>query len=343
MGDALILRPFTISRLFIWLSSFCIGVLASVPKLLRLGLSAHELGVDISIASLFSVFVWYFNIYQLNRRPPQKASAGFFSLELLRTLILGLVVMFVLGSIHQVFFPHYDFGSMVGMFEFRGGVINLTINLFLYLSYQEYLNRQVGLELEKSRADQLSAQLESLKQQVNPHFLFNSLNTLKSMVEGGDKHAPEFIVRLSEFYRSTLENRRRNLIALGEELEIVGSYMFLLKARFEEGFDLKVEIAEKHRNTVMPAFTLKLLLENCIKHNVILPDQVLYIRIYSEKDRICVANNRQPKRSVGLSTGVGLQNIKDRYRQLGYGEVVVEEEREHFIVKLPVIHENSHY
>lgn len=336
------LRSFTISRPFIWISSLCIGILASVPKLLRLGLTVHELGVDISIASFFAVFVWYFNLYQLARRRPKKAQSGFFNRGLVLTLLVGLPVMFVLGSIHQGLFPHYDFGSMVAMYEFRGLVINVTINLFLYMAYQEFLNRQTGMELEKARADRLGAQLESLKQQVNPHFLFNSLNTLKSMVEIGDRNAPEFIVRLSEFYRSTLESRRRNLIRLSEELENAASYVFLLKARFEEGFDLTVDIAPEHRDSLMPAFTLQMLIENCVKHNIILPEQALHIRIQSEEDRIVVSNNRQPKLSVEPSTGVGLENINDRYRESGHSGIIVQKEECQFIVKLPVIYENSH-
>ncbi len=336
-------RPFAISPQFIWISSLCIGVLASVPKLLRLGLSMHELSVDISIASLFSVAVWYFNIYQLPRRQYPAKPFGFFNWRLARTLLLGLPTILLVGSIHQWLFPYYHFRPMIAMYEFRGLVINLTIYLFLYLTYQEYLNQQVGTELEKVRADKLGAQLESLKQQVNPHFLFNSLNTLKSMVEMGDRNAPEFIVRLSDFYRFTLENRRKSLVLLTEELEILDAYIFLLKARFEAGINLELNLTTEHRNSLIPTFTLQLLTENCIKHNVISLEQTLYIRIFSEADHIVIANNIRPKRSVERSTRTGLDNINDRYRQLQENPVVILREAGEFIVKLPVIHENSDY
>lgn len=336
-------RPFTISPQLIWISSLCIGVLASVPKLLRLGLSLHEISVDISIASLFSLAVWYYNIYQLPRRQYRTKRFYFFNWRLARTLLLGIPTILLLGGIHQWLFPYYHFGPMIAMYEFRGLVINLTIYLFLYLTYQEYLNQQVGAELEKARADKLEAQLEALKQQVNPHFLFNSLNTLKSMVEIGDRNAPEFIVRLSDFYRGTLENRRKSLILLTEELEILDSYMYLLKARFEEGIDLELNLTAEHRNSLIPTFTLQLLTENCIKHNVISLEQTLYIRIFSEADYIVVANNIQPKRSVEQSTRAGLEYINDRYRRLQENPVVILREAGQFIVKLPVIHENSDY
>ena len=336
-------RPFTISRPFIWISSLCIGVLAAIPKLLRLGLPVHELGVDISIASLFSVGVWYFNLYQLPRRQDLAASPGFFNRRLARSLLLGIPAILLLGGIHQWLFPGYHFASMIAMYEFRGLVINLTISLFLHLTYQQYLNQQVGNELEKVRADKLCAQLELLKQQVNPHFLFNSLNTLKSMVDMGDQNASEFIVRLSSFYRSALENRRKSLIPLSEEWEILDAYIFLLKARFEEGIRLEVDLRAEHRHSLIPIFTLQLLTENCIKHNVISLEQTLHIRIFSEGEYVVIANNIQPKRSVEHSTQTGLDNIRDRYRQLQQKEVITLREAGEFIVKLPVIHENSHY
>lgn len=335
-------RSFTISRVLIWVSSLCIGVLASVPKILRLNLPAKELAVDISIASSFAVFCWYFNLWRLPRRQPLPAARGsFFNLRLVRTLLLGFVVMFVLGSLHQRVFPYYHFLPMLSMYEFRALVINLIIYLFIYLLFQESRNQSMSVELEKARAGRLEAQFELLKQQVNPHFLFNSLSTLKSMVEMGDSNAPEFIVRLSDFYRWSLETRNRNLIRVSEELEVLEAYMFLLKARFEEGIDLTVQLEPAQGSSLMPAFTLQLLMENCIKHNVISPDSVLRIRIYPEGEWIVVANNLQVRRGVGPSTGTGLKNISDRYRRLQQRDIVLLQEAGQFIVKLPVIYEDS--
>src|SRR5262249_52278713 len=160
-----------------------------------------------------------------------------------------------------------------------GVLINLTFYMFIHLLHQSYLNQQVGVELERTTTANLWAQYELLKQQVNPHFLFNSLNTLKYMVESGDKQAVTFILKLSNFYRYTLESRKLDLIRLSDELEILDAYMYLLKARFEEGIDLSVEIDEQYMPSQIPPFTLQLLIENCIKHNIVSLDKPLHISL----------------------------------------------------------------
>ena len=110
------------------------------------------------------------------------------------------------------------------------------------------------------------------------------------MVESHDPHAIDFILKLSDFYRYSLENRKQDLIKLSEELQILRAYLFLLKARFEEGIDLSVNINEQHQKSLIPPFTLQLLVENCIKHNVVSADRPLKICLYSEKDSIVVEN-----------------------------------------------------
>jgi len=111
------------------------------------------------------------------------------------------------------------------MFEVRGVLVNLTFYMFIHLLYQSYHNQRVSIELERTKMDNLGAQYELLKQQVNPHFLFNSLNTLKYMVESADDHSVEFILKLSDFYRYTLEKRKLDLIKVSEELEILRAYV----------------------------------------------------------------------------------------------------------------------
>jgi LytS/YehU family sensor histidine kinase len=191
--------------------------------------------------------------------------------------------------------------------------------------------------------DNLGAQYELLKQQVNPHFLFNSLNTLKYMVESRDENTVEFVLKLSDFYRFTLESRKLNLIKLAEELKILDAYVFLLKARFEEGIDLSVDIDTPLQQTYIPPFTLQLLVENCIKHNVVSLERPLQIKIYSEDDLIVVQNQIQLKRTPEASTGMGLENINQRYTHLLDKKIIIQPTGSLFTIKLPVIHENSHY
>ncbi|HEY6901886.1 MAG TPA: histidine kinase, partial [Puia sp.] len=229
------------------------------------------------------------------------------------------------------------------MMEVRGVIVNLGFFMFVHLLYQSYHNQRVGIELERARLDNMGAQYELLKQQVNPHFLFNSLNTLKYMVESDDEHSVDFILKLSDFYRYTLEKRKADLIKVSEELDILRAYVYLLKARFEEGIDLTITVDPVYERTLIPPFTLQLLVENCIKHNIVSLDKPLWVRVFSENDLIVVENRIQLKKTPEASTGVGLENINQRYVHFIEKGIVILPSETLFTVKLPVIYENSHY
>ena len=140
----------------------------------------------------------------------------------------------------------------------------------------------------------------------------------------------------------TLEKRKQDLISLSEELEILNAYLFLLKARFEEGIDLTVDIAPVHLQTLIPPFTLQLLVENCIKHNIVSLDRPLHIRLYSEKDFIIVENQLQLKNTPEASMGMGLENINQRYLHHIHQPIDIQAGETFFKIKLPIIHENTH-
>jgi two-component system LytT family sensor kinase len=327
----------------IWFSSFFMGVLASIPKILQLHISLVELAVDASVAFLFSLGIWYLNILSLPQYSIQPVTTRFFSWRLFKSIFIGAGLMLILVALHQLIFSHYKFLSMMAMYEFRGILINLTIYMFLHLLYQSYHSQLVAMELEGVKAANLGAQYELLKQQVNPHFLFNSLNTLKSMVEIGDENAANFIVQLSDFYRFTLESRKSDLIALSEELDILAAYIYLLKARFEEGISITIHINELQQATLIPPFTLQLLIENCIKHNIVSLDKPLKIELNIQDDHLVVTNGLQVKKVPEPSTGVGLENINQRYLQLAAKQIGVIATPDHFTVKLPLIYAHTHH
>ena len=332
-------KVFSVSARVIWFSALFIGILASVPKILQLHITLIELIVDSSIAFIYSLFIWYFNIYSLPKYTGQQLTTHFFNWRLIKSLLLGIVLMILLVCAHQLIFSHYRFQSMMLMYQFRGILINLTIYMFLHLLYQSYNAQLMGIEMERIKADNIGAQYELLKQQVNPHFLFNSLNTLKSMVEIGDEHVADFILKLSDFYRFTLENRKMNLTPLSEELQILNAYLFLLKARFEEGINISFNIPESYNATYIPPFTLQLLVENCIKHNVISLDQPLNIKLYTDGDLLVIENELQLKNIPESSTRMGLENINERYRHLTGKKIEVLSDEQVFKVKLPIIYE----
>ncbi|GAB4022802.1 histidine kinase [Spirosoma migulaei] len=332
--------PLTISPVIIWTSSIFLGLLSSVPQLAAPQFNPAEAIVNAGITATFALLMWYVNMYALSQRPKKSPKQTISYPQLISSLLVGIVLMFVLALVQQLILSNIDFGPVMLMVEVRGILINLVFYMFLHLLQQNYENQQVKMELERIRNDHLGAQYELLKQQVNPHFLFNSLNTLKAMVESEEKEAVEFILKLSNFYRYTLESRKQDLIHVADELEILDAYLFLQKARFEGGFTFSNTLSYESLNTLVPPFTLQLLVENCIKHNVVSLDKPLHIRLYQEDNRIVLENPIQGKTGDANSMGVGLKNINLRYTHLLDQPIGIHNDGYTFQIKLPLIHEH---
>ena len=196
--------------------------------------------------------------------------------------------------------------------------------------------KTTAVEKEQLERAHLASQLEGLRNQVNPHFLFNSLNTLTYLIPEAPDKAVRFVQQLSKVYRYVLESRDEQVIPLQTELEFLQSYIFLLRERF--GDNLQVEIGDMpERKMAIVPLTLQMLFENAIKHNVISTQKPLKIEVFTENGRLIVRNNLQKKNQVMDSTGVGLQNIRDRYRMLTEHEIEVIASQQYFTVLLPKI------
>ncbi len=199
---------------------------------------------------------------------------------------------------------------------------------------------QLGTTIrEKSELERnyVSSQLEGLRNQVNPHFLFNSLNTLIYLIPENADKAVSFVQKMSKVYRYVLESRDTQLIPLREELEFLQAYIYLLKERFGENLNVNLKDLEKSKNAAIVPLSLQMLFENAIKHNVISTEKPLTIEVFFEEKRLVVRNNLQRKNQVMDSTGVGLQNIKDRYRMLTDQAVEVIVSQQYYTVLLPAI------
>lgn len=332
-----------ISPVVIWTSSIILGILSSVPQFAQHSFNLPEALVNAALTSSFAIVMWYVNLFMLSwyarKTPRQKLSYR----RLFITLGVGIVVMFALAWIQQLILSHINFGPVMLMIEVRGLLINLVCYMFLHLLQQNYENRHVTMQLEQMKNDNLAAQYELLKQQVNPHFLFNSLNTLKAMVENGEKEAVDFILKLSNFYRYTLESRKSDLIRVTEEMEIVNAFLFLQNARFEGGFTFVDTLDKNVLQTYIPPFTLQLLIENCLKHNIVSQEKPLHIRLYTEQDKLVLENPIQLKSGDHHSMGVGLENINLRYRHLLDKQIDISDNQNIFKIKLPLIYEYTHH
>jgi sensor histidine kinase YesM len=192
-------------------------------------------------------------------------------------------------------------------------------------------------EKEMLKRESLQAQLNALKTQVNPHFLFNNLNTLSSVIPENPQQAVDFVQQLSKVYRHILEVRDEKIIPLKEELDVLRAYAFLLKTRFGNNLDIDINVPdEKLQKKVVP-LSLQILMENAIKHNIVSSDKPLKIAVYALNGKLIVSNNLQVKHQVNESTGIGLDNIRNRYKLLGDRQVEVTENESNFTVSIPLI------
>jgi LytS/YehU family sensor histidine kinase len=189
--------------------------------------------------------------------------------------------------------------------------------------------------LEAIKTEQVKNQLETLKSQINPHFLFNSFNTLISVIEYKPEQAVTFVEKLSDFYRSILQYRETEFISLEEEVTIMENYRFLLEQRFGKSIEISVNISNPKTYMILP-LTLQLLIENAVKHNVVSKNKPLIIHITQTDENLKICNNLQPKLSVEVSTHFGLQSLSKRYLYLLGKDIIINKTADEFCITIPL-------
>ncbi len=203
-------------------------------------------------------------------------------------------------------------------------------------NHREHL--EANLTLQRLKQEKIEAQMQALQSQINPHFLFNSLNTLSSLIDDSPRQAGDFVDELSSVYRYLLRSNEHDLTTLSVELSFIHSYFHLLRTRFGNNVNLSIDVSETHAEALLPPLTLQLLVENAVKHNVILPELPLTIRIRTTDQRqLIVENTLQSKKLRVESNGVGLSNIAVKYRLLNQTEPSIEEADGWFRVTLPLL------
>lgn len=235
-------------------------------------------------------------------------------------LLLSLLIF--LNSIGAESINNNKESNFVLMF-IRGSVSISMIYLIQYLLNLNARNQSISLQNQMLKTENIRAQFEILRQQISPHFLFNSLSTLRSMIRSSNDNAEKFVIKLSDIYRLLLIKKEKDTVTLKEELELIDDYSFLLFARYENMLNIDIDIPENILNHNIPTFSLQLLLENCVKHNIVSKEKPLHIKIYdSGINSVTVQNNIQQKVASGDNSGLGLQNLIKRYELLGMPEGV---------------------
>lgn len=212
----------------------------------------------------------------------------------------------------------------------------MIIAIYESIYFMNELRKSVE-EKEMLKRESLNAQLDALRTQVNPHFLFNNLNTLASVIPENQEQAVQFVQQLSKVYRHILEVQDQQSIPLKDELDVLKAYAFLLKTRFGDNLGITINVPEEKLKKKIVPLSLQILMENAIKHNIVSSDKPLKVDVYAENGHLVVHNNLQKKNQVNTSTGIGLDNIRNRCRLLGNGQVQVVENDSSFTVSIPLI------
>lgn len=264
-------------------------------------------------------------------------------------LFLGIITLFSLSFL-VLFIAIYTYDSIVNeslnfMAVYQPMLIKLSIVLFILIlifqiiyfalySYYSYTTLQI--EAVKQERKQIELQLSALKSQLSPHFLFNSLNTISSLVYKEKSRAQVFIRKLANMYQYTLRSYSEKLITLQEELDFVNAYLFLLETRFENKLTCNISVSDTLLETRVPPLAIQMLIENAVKHNQKDEENPLHITIRSTKTHIVVQNNITKKPTNVTSFNIGLKNINSRYLLL-HSEGIIVSNGTNFSVKIPVI------
>ncbi|MDT0559158.1 histidine kinase [Ichthyenterobacterium sp. W332] len=298
---------------------------------------AYYMLYSIPLSLVNSYFFDYINEYVVwDRYKKYRIAIGFFG-----SVAITLVTIFFIRAFIETVIEGETWDEFVNTerpeFYLSALMITLIISLFFHAVYYYKEAQKNKIKEQKVIAGTASAKFDALKNQLDPHFLFNSLNVLTSLIEENPDNAQKFTTSLSKVYRYVLEQKNKDLVTVDEELDFARTYMSLLKMRFEDSliFDIP-EKAQNPESKVVP-LSLQLLLENAVKHNMVTSSKPLHIKIYEEGNNLVVMNNLQPKQIVKKSSGVGLGNIKQRYELLTNKKVIINQEAKRFAVAIPML------
>lgn len=218
------------------------------------------------------------------------------------------------------------------------GLLITIIILSIEIGFQFFNQwKKTLIEIESYKTETVTAQLQNLKSQLNPHFLFNNLSVLSSLVYINQDKAVEFINQLSKVYRYILDNKNFELISLKDEMQFMESYFFLLRIRFGKNISFEIEIDEKMYTHKIPPLTLQILVENAIKHNEISSNHHLIIKVYTENNNLIICNNLKIRPTYESSSKIGINNIQSRYLFFTEEKIEINKTENQFCIKIPLL------
>ena len=298
--------------------------------------------IGTSFSFIFALLLVFLDIQIINRldklfRLPEKLIPRIPS-ELILTVITGALIGTTVTVIAGSIMPYQD-GLIKNIIT--NSIITSVINIIM-ISVIEAISwfkrsQETLLVAEKLEKENSQIRFETLKSQLNPHFLFNSLNVLSTLIKKDSDKAQNFVDEFSSVYRYTFDVIEKPVVELREELDFAKSYLFLQKIRFDNAVDMEIKVDASKLNYFVPPLAVQTLLENAFKHNRASVDNPLNIRIYDEDNFLVIVNNLQPKIKGSDSKGVGLNNLKKRYELLGEELPHFSVTEKEYVAKIPLI------
>ncbi|MCM4169611.1 hypothetical protein KCTC52924_00394 [Arenibacter antarcticus] len=323
-----------------------IAVLVTLPLTLSLfktvwftdELFSNDLFNDFILKLLF-FFLFSWTTLQFNTnwiyRIPKESKFIDLGLRFIGNLLLLVITTTLLTKLYPYFVDKAISEREAGFVNTIFFVVHIIIIFIARILRLQIIQRESILENEYLKQQNLENELTALKNQINPHFLFNSLNSLNYLIRD-NKEATMFVKKLSFMYRYILQSGDRDLVQLKEELKFLESYTYLIKTRYRNRFLIDINIDEKYLERRIPPLALQLLVENAVKHNEISETNPLKVTIYSENESLFVENKVRIRTTLAEGTGTGLLNLYKRYYMIRKQQIVIDRNTEFFRVKLPL-------
>jgi two-component system, LytTR family, sensor kinase len=301
-----------------------------------------RLTIGTSFSFVFALLLIFLDLQIINRLDelfslPKKLIPRIPS-ELFLSVIVGTIIGSLVTIIAGTLMPYED-GLLKNIIN--NSLITSVLNIIIITVIEAIVwfkrSQQSLLKAEKLERENSQIKFETLKNQLNPHFLFNSLNVLSSLIKKDSDKAQHFVDEFSSVYRYTLDVIEKPVVELREEIDFAKSFLFLQKIRFDNAVDMEINVDAAKLNYLVPPLAVQTMLENAFKHNKAATDSPLFIKIYNESDWLVVVNNLQPKIKGADSNGVGLNNLNKRYQLLGEILPQYSVTQKEYIAKIPLI------
>ena len=260
---------------------------------------------------------------------------------LLFSFIISFAIVFIISDLlfllkDAVFIEEKDYGNKY--YAFKDLIITIVVIISIQIIKILHQNQTHVEEIQNLKIENLQRQFDTLKNQLSPHFLFNSLNSLKTLVRENQELAQQYINNLSNILRYTLQANENKIVSLAEEIKFITSYFFLVKIRYAQNISLEFSGIETFNNYKIPSLSLQILIENAVKHNEISKHKPLSIKIKPASDcSIIIENNINPKFSNSEGTGLGLANLASQYKLLNLPEILISKNEDLFSVEIHLL------